>query len=656
MTLDEFLSKLDIVSVVSRYIRLRPEGDRYWGNCPFHHEKTSSFNVSQSKQVYHCFGCKESGNVIGFIKKIENCDFQDSLRILCRDFGIELPEIAHEKSNKGNFENKETLIQLLKESALHYYHNLKRPEGETARKYLKSRGVPQEMIVKFGLGLSLNSKAILTHLSAKGYTTTQMIQAGVASTSRKDSNDSKETESLSNTVENNTNNSYRDDSSFDEIATELKNLNSSSAAENTSSESADNTSISNTSQNTSNISPNINDCYDAFAYRLIVPIVNNLGQVIGFGGRDLSGKDGVAKYKNSRQSYIFDKSNTVFGINNLKKLKQTKGLIPYIILVEGYFDVIALHSAGFDTAVACMGTALTIKQARQIKNYSENIYISFDGDTAGDSATLRSLDILSSVGLIVRVLELPDGLDPDNVIQKHGSSGYQELIEQAEILPMFKIKNLSKNVQWDDTAQRTKFAADACRVVASLDNEILKDECRQVVHNFSGYSIESLKNQEQNLNANVLEDSTVTNTNTGVSVDALSKAVEYVMASLVQSKEWVDFNLDIYDFLTVDLHRSIYQLAIHNFKHPKDTKSFSTLYTELDDEQSKILGELLAYEFLPSNDHKLDFVGHLNKIKIAQLEKEKQELQEKCDATGDFALLKRISEISKEIRNIKSGK
>lgn len=159
--------------------------------------------------------------------------------------------------------------------------------------------------------------------------------------------------------------------------------------------------------------------YDVYYFRLMFPIINNFGEVIAFGGRTLEKNPDFAKYRNTSQTAVFDKSRAVYAINLLKQRKQRAGL-EYIIMTEGYMDVIALHKAGFDMTVASMGTALTWAQARQLKNYCDRIYISYDGDTAGQKATMRGLDILAASGLNVRVVQLPEGLDPDDVIRTRG--------------------------------------------------------------------------------------------------------------------------------------------------------------------------------------------------------------------------------------------
>ena len=209
--------------------------------------------------------------------------------------------------------------------------------------------------------------------------------------------------------------------------------------------------------------------YDAMGGRLIVPIIDSIGDVIAFGGRILKKSD-RAKYKNTRDTEIFDKSKNLFNINLIKKEKRA-GAIPHIILVEGYMDVISLYQAGFHSVGASMGTSLTKDQARLIKRYTDNVLISYDGDSAGQNANLRGLDILKREGLKVRVVPLPDGLDPDDVIQKRGAEGYQQCLDKAMPLIDFRILCLRRKYDVQKTDERLDFIKNALAVVKEAESE-----------------------------------------------------------------------------------------------------------------------------------------------------------------------------------------
>ena len=229
---------------------------------------------------------------------------------------------------------------------------------------------------------------------------------------------------------------------------------------------------------------------DAMGGRLIIPIIDAIGDVIAFGGRLLQKSD-RAKYKNTRDTEIFEKSKNLFNINLIKKEKRA-GAIPHIILVEGYMDVISLYQAGFHTVGASMGTSLTKDQARLIKRYTENVLISYDGDSAGQNANLRGLDILKREGLKVRVVPLPDGLDPDDVIRKKGEKGYNECLERAMPLIDFRVLCAYRRHDVSKTDERLEFVKEALAIVKEAESEAEREELLSRISKISGISIAAL--------------------------------------------------------------------------------------------------------------------------------------------------------------------
>lgn len=230
---------------------------------------------------------------------------------------------------------------------------------------------------------------------------------------------------------------------------------------------------------------------DFFGGRLIIPIINARDQVIGFGGRTLD-KEKMPKYKNSSGTMLFDKRKVLFGINLIKKLQQTQK-VDDIILVEGYMDVIALRQAGIKNAVASMGTALTAEQSKELRKYTNTVFVSFDGDSAGQLATWRSLDLLASAGLEVRVIKMPEGLDPDDTVKREGKDGYLKYKTEALPLIDFKIKSLASRYNLHSADGKNKFAKGALDILAPLD-PIAKDLYIKEVSKISGLSVESIAN------------------------------------------------------------------------------------------------------------------------------------------------------------------
>ena len=230
--------------------------------------------------------------------------------------------------------------------------------------------------------------------------------------------------------------------------------------------------------------------YDAMGGRLIIPIIDAIGDVVAFGGRILQKSD-RAKYKNTRNTEIFDKSNNLFNINLIKKEKRAS-TIPNIILVEGYIDVISLYQAGFHCVGASMGTSFTQNQARLLKRYTENVLISYDGDSAGQNANLRGLDILKREGLKVRVVPLPNGLDPDDVIQKRGAEGYQKCLDKAMPLIDFRILCVLRKYDMEKTEDKRDFVKEALPIVKEAESATEREELLGRISKVSGITLASL--------------------------------------------------------------------------------------------------------------------------------------------------------------------
>lgn len=555
---DELLAKIDLAAVIGRYVPLKKKGGNLWGCCPFHHEKTPSFAVNESKQFYHCFGCHESGNAITFIQKMENVDRFDAIRLLASEAGMEMPSFSGTHVNEVQLrEKKDRLLRLLKDAARHYYDNLSSDRARQAREYLESRGVDEHLVKKFGLGYSIDGGEMIAYLKSRGYTLPEMKDAGIAA--------------------------QRGD-----------------------------------------------EYYDVYYFRLMFPIINNFGEVIAFGGRTLEKNPDFAKYRNTSQTAVFDKSRAVYAINLLKQRKQRVGL-EYIIMTEGYMDVIALHKAGFDMTVASMGTALTWAQARQLKNYCDRIYISYDGDTAGQKATMRGLDILAASGLNVRVVRLPEGLDPDDVIRTRGREFYAQLLTEAETLPQFKINSLKKSYDLTDPEGKSKFAIEAIKVIKALDNPVEREEYINLVRDITGYKKEVLLAQAD---ITVVEPVAASETSAPPpETPDLSAAKLFVLASLAQGKPYVDYNEDLAFLIDNECERAVYEFAVARVRGG-DYRSPGGLFSEVPEKYAGELAEILEYEFLDGDDGG-KYAACVAALKLGAIDAEKERLAAEYGAETD---------------------
>lgn len=244
--------------------------------------------------------------------------------------------------------------------------------------------------------------------------------------------------------------------------------------------------------------------YDSLGGRLIFPIINSFDEVVGFGGRVMEKKPKFAKYKNTKETMLFDKSKTLYNINLLKKLKREQP-IKDVIIVEGYMDTISLYQAGFKNVVASMGTSLTKDQARLVKRYTDDVLISYDGDFAGQKADLRGLDILDEAGLRLRVVPMPDGLDPDDVAQQ-GADAYQKCLDAAMPLIDYRLHSLERKYDLGKTEERRSFIKDALKVVKAAESESVKEDLLKKLRDKTGVSYHSLERDLQNAKAEAQED------------------------------------------------------------------------------------------------------------------------------------------------------
>lgn len=288
--------------------------------------------------------------------------------------------------------------------------------------------------------------------------------------------------------------------------------------------------------------------FDALGGRLIIPIINNLNNVIAFGGRLLEKKPQFAKYKNTQETDLFIKNRTLYNINNLKKEKATNGLTR-IIMVEGYMDAISVYNAGFRNVVASMGTSLTVEQARMLKRYADTVLISYDGDGAGQKATIRGLEILKKEGLEVKVVSLPDGLDPDDVIKKFGAEAYEQLLDDSLPLVDFKIKNLKKEYNLKNLSEKRKYLSEAIKVIAECENESIKEDLLRKLGKDTDTTYESLKRDSDKV---VVDDNAQTPPETvtkDLDEDGVKNAERFILCSILLGKPYAkNYNLYGRDF------------------------------------------------------------------------------------------------------------
>ncbi len=331
--------------------------------------------------------------------------------------------------------------------------------------------------------------------------------------------------------------------------------------------------------------------FDELGGRLIIPIINQFGQVVAFGGRLLEKAD-FAKYKNTKETVVFSKSNNLYNLNNLKKLKNEVGLNG-VIIVEGYMDTISLVSAGFENVVASMGTSLTKDQARILKRYTDKVFISYDGDFAGQKASIRGLEILKEEGLEVKVVSLPDGLDPDDVIKQMGRAGYQDLLDKAMPLIDFKLDILRRTYDVTTVDGKRKYITNAMKVIGESGSPAEQEDLLKTVRDLTGTTFEALKRELYSVKEKIVPERVVAPEFTDNAGDKNAVASRFVLASYLFNKPFaMETDINSLEF-TLPVHKAIQEYVFERLK-VKQTVKFNDLYEILSedfkDEISRIAG------------------------------------------------------------------
>lgn len=415
--IEELKSRCDIASIISSYINIKPSGTNYKGLCPFHGEKTPSFYINTSKQIYKCFGCGEGGDVINFVMRIENLDFMDAVKLLANRCGIQINTNIDE-STKERMEKSKKFQDIHVEAARFYFSNLIKSKNP-GYEYLRKRGLDDKVIKKFGLGYSLDSwNSLMNYLVSMGYKNEDLIECGLFG--------------------------YK---------SETKKI------------------------------------YDKFRNRVMFPIFDYRGNVIGFGGRVLD--DSLPKYLNSPDTLIFNKRENLYGLNFARKEIKDRS----VILVEGYMDLISLYQYGIKNVVATLGTALTDGQGSLIKRYADTAIISYDSDEAGIKATLRAIEILSKLDINVKVLNLKECKDPDEFIRKYGVLEFEKEINNSTHYIKYKIDNLKRNFNIQKDENRIKFAKEASKIIKEIKSPVEADYYIKYLSEQSNISIDSIKKE-----------------------------------------------------------------------------------------------------------------------------------------------------------------
>ena len=540
---DEVKFANNIVDVASRYMQLRERGRQHWGLCPFHHEKTPSFAINEQQQFFKCFGCGESGTVITLVKQMESLNFPEAVEKLAEWANIPIPIKSVDPEYLVKKKHRERILACLEEARKYYVGRLNHCRGAAPAPvdYLHARGITNELIEKFSIGLSDSWDGVITHLKKLGFTEREMLDSGVVAKSEKGR-------------------IYDAITPDGDISSERRVR-----------------------------------LYDAMGERITFAIFNIYGSCIGFTGRTLSDKTDIAKYRNTSQTIVFDKSNIVYGIDVLKSAKRTQS-IDGIIVVEGNVDVITLVGAGFVNTLAIMGTALTPFHAKVFARFSPNVYVCFDGDDSGQKAALRGVDILAKEGLAVRVIQMPKNIDPDSFVTQNGALAFQQLVKDAKPYIDHKLDYLEKISDFDDNIGRADYLKRAGTILAPLKGDPTLELYLPKVSNVSGISTDGVLREvmgtEEGRGDNL---SPAENSPDGLLPPAAVGGRSYeriVISGLINGLFEIDPNVELQ--FSTGLHRKLYDIILLYREQDKQWRQSHLEIEDFDEEDVEKIKNILS--------------------------------------------------------------
>ncbi|MGL4989765.1 MAG: DNA primase [Sarcina sp.] len=578
----------DIADVISEYMSLKKSGKNFTGLCPFHNEKSSSFSVSQDKQIFKCFGCGEAGNVISFIMKVRNLNFVEAVKYLAGRANINI-DFQKGTTKDPREEKKKLLRKINKETARYYFSNLQR--DTKIKEYFYRRGLTDQTLRSFGIGYAKDG--------------------------------------------------WRETLGF------LKNLNLKEDI------------IKETGLVIYNEEKK--STYDRFRNRVIFPVFDIYGNVIGFGGRVLD--DSKPKYLNSPETLVFDKGTNLYGLNFAIKNNGIKDKT--IIMVEGYMDCISLHQHGIINAVASLGTALTINQGKLLRRYADTVIISYDADIAGQMATLRGLDVLTEVGLDVRILTIPKGKDPDEFVRVNGKEAFLNLIKNAQKLIEYKLTIAKNGLNFKVQEDLITYGDRITEVLAKI-NPVEKDIYIKKISEETGIKEQALydllKSKMNVFNKNM------NNTEyygTKLYIEpAYVKAMRSIFSLMLDKDnyEFIKTNFTVDDCID-ELYKNLYNLIEETINE----KGFDNIYSslELKCQDADLIKEILKIREDSDIGKNLDIENsiknYIYNIRTQKLKKEHEIVMKKLkdseklgDIQASLSYLKQSKEIQNKLRSLKS--
>ncbi len=567
-SIDELKENINIVDEIAKVVPLKRAGSNYKGCCPFHNEKTPSFVVSEQKQIFTCFGCGETGNVIKFTQRYYNLDFLEAVEKLAREHGITLKHSGTEDKDRERY------YEINKEAARFFYRSFTESKNP-GYTYMKKRGIEDVTLKKFGIGYADDRwDSLYSFFKEKGVEEKILLELGL-------------------------------------------------------------------------ISEKNGQFYDKFRNRVIFPIINTAGRVIGFGGRAIG--DAQPKYLNSPENKVFQKKNNLYALNICKQdiAKQNSA-----IMVEGYMDVISLYQAGVHNAIASLGTALTDNQARLIKRYTRNVILSYDADQAGRKAALRGIDVLGGQDCRVKVLHVTDGKDPDEFIKQHGREAFLELTEKALPMIEYKLDALKQNLNLTTEEGKIAFmkkAAEVLRTLSPIEADIyIKKLAKELKIAEGAIRMEILGNnstgEKKIFRSHEPEKET--------EQEEISQLELTLIKTLLLSPTFVEELLDKQEIMESRRARKVLNIMFELYGLNEDFDS-ADIMDRLDPEESQKLTRELDKIIIAGNEDKV-FAECIRKWKADKLLAKEKQLIDRLSLADEDSGVESIKELTEELMEVQA--
>lgn len=564
--INDIRNKVDIVEVISSYLKLETRGKNYFGNCPFHDDHSPSMSVSKDKQIYTCFSCGATGNVFKFIQDFEHISFIDAVKKCADMCGIEL-NISSSKSDNYISKHKE-LYDIYATSQKFYQNNINSSLGKSAKEYLYSRKISDEEIKKFDIGLSLNEHDMLTKLLLKkDFKEKDLIKSGLVN-----DKDSK--------------------------------------------------------------------LYDVYKNRIMFPLHDTNGYVIGYNGRAYQGEI-TNKYVNSKETDIFKKRDYLYNYHRAKQPSKDKN---QIIVMEGPMDVIRASCIGVDNVVATLGTSFSSSHANLIRRLSSNVILCFDGDDAGLKGTKLAINELQKIGINPKIVRIPNGQDPDEFIKEHGKDSFDNLLSNAYNVMDFKEILLKKDINFQSTADISKYVKSMIEEINKIDDDILRDLTINKLCDETKISKDIILSKLKDKSNNQF----IMPKRKSLSTDKYTKSVEALLYYMLKSPEVIELYDEKITHIENDEYRHLgFQIsAFYKQNSYIDVADFITSVND-DEETVKTVGKIVSLNL--KDDYNLqeieDYLENIREFNdVKKIDKYKVELSMSNSLDEKLALANKLIE------------